>query len=341
MGRFRALPDDTDQFEPLPYDAAQPTFWPDDTAQSTLWPDYLDPPGLPPDDTDQLAPAVGDGALPDSSADAMMASVAFSRTPSPAEPVAESAKTTVHLFYALTRDAGRFRALLSAHDEHRAAQYSRAADIDRCIASAGLLQQAADLIAAAGPPVARVGRWCRSCGQLADHGRPVALDVKGRPISGVFLSSSHAGPVVVVAASTEVPVGVDIEMASALRHWLASDITGFDRLTLSPVEQAALDRLEPDRANQARLRVWVRKEAVLKAVGVGLAVEPRLLTLRGSTLAAWPPELDAELTPGVTVVNFAPPVSHALAALAVLHSGAFTVVRHRPPRPGHSKATGA
>jgi 4'-phosphopantetheinyl transferase len=261
------------------------------------------------------------------------AAVAGPRTPPPAPPAAGPAKATVHVFYALTKDADLFRAHLSVEDKRRAAQYLKPVDADRCVTSAGLLRRAADLLTADGPPVARVGRWCRSCGRLADHGRPIALDGNGRPIPQVFLSSSHSGPVVVAAASADAPVGVDVETAAALRSWLAADLDGFDQLTLSPAERAALARLEPTRANPARLRLWVRKEAVLKAAGVGLAIEPNRLTLRGATVATWPPELDTELTPGVTLVDLAPPVPRAFVALAVLRSGSFNVVRHERIRP--------
>jgi 4'-phosphopantetheinyl transferase len=96
----------------------------------------------------------------------------------------------------------------------------------------------------------RIDRRCPHCG--AQHGRP---RVEGIPLN---LSVSHSGGhVVVIATETPAEVGIDIEAVGPEIH-LA------DRLSTSGTAlPGVLD-----------LQDWVRKEAVLKALGVGLAIEP-------------------------------------------------------------------
>ncbi|HEY4224190.1 MAG TPA: 4-phosphopantetheinyl transferase [Pseudolysinimonas sp.] len=95
---------------------------------------------------------------------------------------------------------------------------------------------------------------CPDCG--AEHGKPV--------IDGVFVSLSHAGEVVVAAASTTAPVGVDVE---------PRDGGAFRGAT----ERVAAIRLV---AGGDDLQHWTRVEAVLKADGRGLRVDPTEVGIR-------------------------------------------------------------
>jgi 4'-phosphopantetheinyl transferase len=101
-------------------------------------------------------------------------------------------------------------------------------------------------------------RTCGTCG--GPHGKPV-LD---HPSLHVSLSS--AGNAAVVAVTAAGPVGVDVERVAA---------TGFDGFP-----GVALGPDEPDGTTEDRARAWVRKEAVLKATGSGLAVDPRSVDVR-------------------------------------------------------------
>lgn len=92
---------------------------------------------------------------------------------------------------------------------------------------------------------------CARCGGA--HGRPI-ITVAGR--TGPHVSFAHAGGVVMVAIAGQ-PVGVDLEPRNG-----ADDI-----------------------------RDWVRTEAVLKATGDGLNIDPRLVTISSSEtprLSFWP-----------------------------------------------------
>lgn len=96
------------------------------------------------------------------------------------------------------------------------------------------------------------------CGR--PHGRPA---VAGRP--DLRFSLAHAGDAALYALSGS-PVGADVESAR-----IAGD--GLERVAprLHPAERAALAALPADRRGDALLGCWVRKEALLKGLGTGLA----------------------------------------------------------------------
>jgi phosphopantetheinyl transferase len=94
----------------------------------------------------------------------------------------------------------------------------------------------------------------------------------GKPyVSGheVEIGVSHAQAVTVVAVSRRA-VGIDVEHLRPL--------PGLDALagaSLGQAEARALDRLPEEERVACFYRFWVRKEALLKARGCGLAMDPR------------------------------------------------------------------
>jgi phosphopantetheinyl transferase (holo-ACP synthase) len=105
---------------------------------------------------------------------------------------------------------------------------------------------------------AELDRTCRLCGH-PDHGKPHLV---GAP--DFDLSLAHAGPTMAVAIGRGRTVGVDVETMDRLRFDLRSA-----RGVFTPPESAVLAK-EPD-WRLPTLALWTRKEAVVKAIGRGLA----------------------------------------------------------------------
>ncbi|WP_258725512.1 4'-phosphopantetheinyl transferase family protein [Cellulomonas sp. NS3] len=128
---------------------------------------------------------------------------------------------------------------------------------------------------------------CVRCGGA--HGR---VRVVGPPREH-HVSLTRSGPLVAVALTVAGPVGVDVESTSAVS---AAPVDG---VLLSPAELAGHRALPAHAAEAALARVWVRKEAALKALGTGLVADP-------SAWALGPPPAGARgvdaVAPGGVVV---------------------------------------
>ena len=99
---------------------------------------------------------------------------------------------------------------------------------------------------------------------------PLYRDERGCPrLAGgiAYTSLSHADGLIALAVTTSGPVGVDIEPAA--RAVVMAEIAS---CVCHHSEAAELATLREPARGAALLAIWVRKEAVLKAVGVGLAV---------------------------------------------------------------------
>jgi 4'-phosphopantetheinyl transferase len=112
-------------------------------------------------------------------------------------------------------------------------------------------------------------RRCMTCGSES-HGKPV---VHGHP--GVLVSLSYAGRLAVVAVTAAGEVGVDVELAADADHEF------FDSATLAAEETDGVAAVPAAGLGHARAQVWSRKEAVLKATGHGLVVDPRDVVVSG------------------------------------------------------------
>jgi 4'-phosphopantetheinyl transferase len=157
------------------------------------------------------------------------------------------------------------------------------------------------------PRSLRFGRSdCPRC--AGPHGRPVLADA-----GPVQFSLSHGGGLTLIAVASA-PVGVDVEPYP--RAGTVAEVTPL----LHPAEQAEVRRAPESRRAAAFARAWVRKEAYLKGLGVGV----------GADLAA--DDLTTEV-PGWFLTEV-PTVAGCAAALAVRSDTVCQVgLRHSLPRP--------
>ncbi|WP_328481793.1 4'-phosphopantetheinyl transferase superfamily protein [Streptomyces sp. NBC_00377] len=153
-------------------------------------------------------------------------------------------------------------------------------------------------LSAADVPLRRV---CPRCG--GPHGKPRldappdgppgshAVFPPGGPAAYDF-SVTHSGELIGVAVCRGAAVGLDVEESHA-----GMDVDSAARVALSDTELAALHARPADLRQPAFLRTWTRKEAVLKALGVGLGAPLRELEMsdpdRPPTVLAWPDRLTA------------------------------------------------
>jgi 4'-phosphopantetheinyl transferase len=123
-----------------------------------------------------------------------------------------------------------------------------------------------------------IDRKCVRCGE--QHGRPSWLGA-----GKLDYSVSHSGNVVVMIVVNGGRVGIDIESTRSLRRgtdgWLnmAADV-------LTAAEAETLPGSSPTTAERDFLRLWCRKEAVVKLTGAGLLAELTTIDVRDHTTAA-------------------------------------------------------
>jgi 4'-phosphopantetheinyl transferase len=119
------------------------------------------------------------------------------------------------------------------------------------------------------PDDLRFVRTCDHCGHPR-HGRPRLAGAEAS------FSLSHSGPHVLVAVGAG-PIGADIE--SAARRPVAAGVV---RRCCTAAERSWLAGLPAGDQPAAFLRLWTRKEAVAKALGLGLVLPFSSFEVTGS-----------------------------------------------------------
>jgi 4'-phosphopantetheinyl transferase len=198
-------------------------------------------------------------------------------------------------------------ALLPAADRERAGRLRRVVDRDRTITAWALVRTLLGDLLGEDPADVAIERHCARCGSR-EHGKPLVADTS----AGIHFSLAHSGPHVVVAVSRAGPVGIDVECLKP-----NTDYRPLYRKTLTADEAVAFH------AGGARprdfLRTWVRKEAVTKAVGTGIATPFHTFAVgergRLAALLTWPD--DPSLVDRTTLLDL-PGDPDRPAAVAVL-----------------------
>ena len=120
------------------------------------------------------------------------------------------------------------------------------------------------------PAEVEIRRRCAHCGH-PDHGKP---HLAGG--NGPWFSVSSSGTVV-VATSSHVDVGVDVEVTGRSLGALVDTLC-------TRADRDLLDSLVDEREREAALlRLWTRKEAVLKLIGTGLSIPLHSVECRDGT----------------------------------------------------------
>jgi 4'-phosphopantetheinyl transferase len=197
-------------------------------------------------------------------------------------------------------------AWLTPAEVDRAARFVQDTDRRDFVAAHLLVRQVAAAVLGAPPESVRLTQRCERCG--GPHGRPF---LPAYPDLWVSLSHSRG---VVAAAAGGVPVGVDIELLDGSHDGLLDSSHVLTSTERELVRRAGKDG--PEAAARAFLRLWVRKETLVK---LGRITLDSLPTVDVSALPVEPAgDVDqrALVDDGLHLLDWSHPTPHALAAAA-------------------------
>jgi 4'-phosphopantetheinyl transferase len=169
-------------------------------------------------------------------------------------------------------DTARWWALLSTDERHRAARLQRADARGVFVETRGRLRGLLARYIDVAPQELRF--------RLGPHGKP-ALTAPKVPLE---FSVSHTEGRALFAVARSQPVGVDLERVREIDRPARRAAQFF-----APLEQEAFATLPPSQRPTAFLTCWVRKEAYVKARGLGFALPPDRFAV--SVSPAVPPRL--------------------------------------------------
>ncbi len=183
----------------------------------------------------------------------------------------------------------RLACLLDVEEQDHAARLRTAELRRRFIVRRARLRQILALYAAESPDALRFDR--------GPHGKPRLAGSQGN--DRIEFSASHSVDWALVAIAAGRPVGVDIEQVRPI-----DDMLGLARQYFAPAENETLANLPARERLEVFFRLWVCKEAVLKALGMGISAgldqvvvspsdsPPRIVAMaQGHDPAAWRLEL--------------------------------------------------
>jgi 4'-phosphopantetheinyl transferase len=175
---------------------------------------------------------------------------------------------------------GQLAQTLAPDELDRAARFHARRDRERWIVARGLLRERLGAYSGCSPKSVRL--------EYGPFGKPALVN------SSVRFSVSHSDNLAVFALAHEREIGVDVE---AIRPSFDLDRLAED--FFSPIERAALRRLRSTQRVAGFFNCWTRKEAFVKATGMGLSqpldefdVElvpgrpPRVIAIRADPYAA-------------------------------------------------------
>jgi 4'-phosphopantetheinyl transferase len=160
--------------------------------------------------------------------------------------------------------------LLGPQERDRYLRFHRDDSARRYAAAHAAVRRVLGRFLCTAPAAVRLTRHpCPVCGS-EDHGPPRAVG----PGGAVAVSISRSGVHWTLAVTRDGPIGVDVEDARP------TSFDGVARRCLSEDERRYLAGLAAPHRLSAFYRCWTRKEAVVKACGVGLATDLRSVRVR-------------------------------------------------------------
>jgi len=167
----------------------------------------------------------------------------------------------IHVWHAaLDREEkvlGRLESSLSAEEKARADRFHFVNDRNRFVVARGLLREL-------------LGKYLRQAPldlefSYGQHGKPSLSG--GNASSGLFFNLSHSAGLVVYAIARERNLGIDVEHVRP--ESAGEDIA---KRYFSAREMSELQTLPPEERVRGFFHCWTRKEAYLKATGMGLQI---------------------------------------------------------------------
>ncbi|HTC62302.1 MAG TPA: 4'-phosphopantetheinyl transferase superfamily protein, partial [Candidatus Saccharimonadales bacterium] len=148
-------------------------------------------------------------------------------------------------------------AVLSSEEKVRADQFHFAKDRNRYVIARGLLRELLGAYLQQPPKSLEFS--------YAQHGKPLLSGANST--SGLNFNLSHSGDMVAYAIARERNLGIDVEQ-------MRPDLAGDDiaERYFSAREVSDLRTLPPEKKVEGFFNCWTRKEAYLKATGMGLHI---------------------------------------------------------------------
>lgn len=223
----------------------------------------------------------------------------------------------VHVWTLPAEDAFALRGACSADEQARAARFVRGRDARPFLAAHGLVRHALSHVEpAVAPPAWRFVAGERGRPEVADGGEP-------------RFNLSHTARWVACVVTRELDCGVDVEATDR-----PTDHELLAGRTLTPAERRELEAAPESERPRRFIERWTLKEALAKALGLGLSLpfdENGFSGLPGAIAVARPDARDWHFE------QWAPDPLH-VAALAVRHRGAPVSVIHPRRAPGPAAA---
>jgi 4'-phosphopantetheinyl transferase len=173
----------------------------------------------------------------------------------------EQIEDEVHVWHAALdceeKVLGRLESRLSQEENARADRFHFVNDRNRFVVARGLLREL-------------LGKYLHQAPtglefSYGEHGKPSLSG--GNASSGLCFNLSHSAGLVVYAIARERDLGIDVEHVRP--ESAGEDIA---KRYFSPREVSDLRRLPPEERVEGFFHCWTRKEAYLKATGMGLQI---------------------------------------------------------------------